>query len=146
MIDWLKIKTEYISTRISMRDLAAKHSISYSTLDKRARKERWASERVAHGGKVEANVRQKTAAAIASKEADRFTRHMAAYDQLLDTALDILNLYKDKRTKKDVYTLEKLAAILERVQKGHRLGEAQGAGTDIEDLSPLARLLGDGHE
>lgn len=40
MADWLKIKTEYISTTISQRDLAVKHGVNQKTLERRAKKRR----------------------------------------------------------------------------------------------------------
>ena len=42
---WDDIKTEYITTGIGTRPLAAKYKVSYSTLRKRAAREQWAQER-----------------------------------------------------------------------------------------------------
>lgn len=42
---WDDIKTEYITTDIGTRPLAAKYNMSYSTLRKRAQREQWAQER-----------------------------------------------------------------------------------------------------
>lgn len=40
-MDWTRIKKEYISSDISIRALAKKHGISYSTLQHRATREDW---------------------------------------------------------------------------------------------------------
>lgn len=44
---WRKIKTEYINTNISMRKLAVKYGVSYNTLNRRAREEKWTTARKA---------------------------------------------------------------------------------------------------
>ena len=36
MADWEKIKAEYITTDISVRDLAQKHGVHYTTIGKKA--------------------------------------------------------------------------------------------------------------
>lgn len=86
-IDWLTIKTEYITTRISLRKLAEKHGASFSTLEKKARKEGWNQERKETGDKIAEKVRQKTVASVATAEADRIVRMLAIGDKLL-TKLD----------------------------------------------------------
>lgn len=45
MSKWDDIKTEYITTDIGTRPLAEKHNVSYSTLRKRAEREKWAQKR-----------------------------------------------------------------------------------------------------
>lgn len=42
---WDEIKTEYITTGIGTRPLADKYDVSYSTLRKRAEREKWAQDR-----------------------------------------------------------------------------------------------------
>lgn len=50
--DWNAIKTEYITTTISYRKLSEKHNVSFSTLQQRARKEKWAEAKRKHNDKV----------------------------------------------------------------------------------------------
>lgn len=50
--DWNAIKTEYITTTISYRKLSEKHGVSFSTLQQRARKEKWAEAKRKHNDKV----------------------------------------------------------------------------------------------
>lgn len=91
MADWLAIKTEYITTRISTRDLAQKHGVSYSTLRRKAEKEGWVKEREEQGRKLSAAVAQKTVERVACAQADRMARLMACGDQaarLLGERLD----------------------------------------------------------
>ena len=45
MADWEKIKAEYLTTEISMRDLAQKYGVHYTTIGKKAAKEEWQTQR-----------------------------------------------------------------------------------------------------
>lgn len=54
MDKWEHIKTEYITTDITTREIAKKYGISYSTLAKRSAKEHWEAARKRHGSSVEA--------------------------------------------------------------------------------------------
>ena len=40
-MDWTKIKQDYVNSEISLRALAKKHGVSYSTLQSRAAREDW---------------------------------------------------------------------------------------------------------
>lgn len=86
MADWLKIKSEYISTDISMRDLAKKHDVSFSSLSKKATRERWKDDRTETGNKVATKVKQKIVSVSVAKEVDRLSRILAVNDTLLEKA------------------------------------------------------------
>ena len=77
--DWQTIKTEYITTDISLRQLAEKHGVSESTIFKKCSKEQWEALRKQHGSRVEAKILQKDA----NKKADRASRLADATDLLL---------------------------------------------------------------
>lgn len=68
-VDWHRVKGEYVAGGISQRDLAKKHHIPWSTLQKRAARESWADERKNACAKVVAKVVQETA----KKQADNAT-------------------------------------------------------------------------
>lgn len=44
--DWVKIQREYVDSNISLRDLASKHSLVFSTVGKRAKREEWRRLRI----------------------------------------------------------------------------------------------------
>lgn len=44
-IDWTSIKTEYVSTEISIREIAEKHGVSVSAVKARSKKEGWVEAR-----------------------------------------------------------------------------------------------------
>ena len=80
-VDWIKIKNEYINTNISYRKLAEKYDISFSTLEKTARKEHWKELREKQCDKVETRLRQKTADKIVDAEVDRLTELLKLTDE-----------------------------------------------------------------
>lgn len=82
-VNWLAIKNEYINTGISYRKLAEKHKVSFSTLQTRARKEQWKSERDKQCDKIETKIRQKTADAVIRKEVNRIEKINSLADALL---------------------------------------------------------------
>lgn len=45
MADWEAIRKEYISTNIGYRELSEKHNVSFSTLQKKAKREEWPAAR-----------------------------------------------------------------------------------------------------
>ncbi|MEE3334245.1 MAG: helix-turn-helix domain-containing protein [Ruminococcus sp.] len=61
MIDWLKLKNEYINGNISYRKLAEKYDVSFNTLKDRAKKEKWFDERKKQHNEITTKSQQKTA-------------------------------------------------------------------------------------
>lgn len=84
MVDWLKLKNEYINGNISYRKLAEKHGVSFNTLKDRAKKEKWFDERKKQHNEITTKSQQKTAEKIAEQEANRLSRISTAADRLLD--------------------------------------------------------------
>ena len=71
MIDWIKLRNEYINGNISYRKLAEKHGVNYNTLQDKARKENWFAKKKEQHEKITAKTIQKTAEKIVEKEAKR---------------------------------------------------------------------------
>ncbi len=68
-IDWNAIRAEYIGGGISQRKLAAKYSVSETTLMKRANAERWALLRKQTDSKITAKAQQKAVDSAADNAA-----------------------------------------------------------------------------
>lgn len=83
ILDWRKVRNEYLNGDISYRKLADKHKIPYNTLKDRAIREEWFKKRAERRDKIEAKTAQKTVEVIATKEAERLTRILSASDELL---------------------------------------------------------------
>lgn len=77
MADWIAIKSEYINTDISTRDLARKYGVKYSTLRDRCAREEWSAERAKHTSNVVAKTEQKTTEAVSSSQAERIALLMS---------------------------------------------------------------------
>lgn len=101
MADWQAIKTEYITTDISLRKLSEKHSIRYATLQDRSKKEGWITLRDQH----RTDTVSKTMSKISDKQANKMARIDCITDNLLDkleqavTELNITLVTNKKKTK-----------------------------------------------
>lgn len=91
MTDWQGIKIEYITTDISYRALAVKHSLRYATLQQRATKEKWPELRAQHRAKTVS----KTVEKISEQQAKKAAKIDTLADKLLvklEQAIDELDL------------------------------------------------------
>ena len=89
--DWSRIKKEYVTTDITLRELAKKHSVSESTLFKRCSKEKWEATRKQQESKVEAKFLEKDA----NRKADRAIALMEAADLLLEKTIGGMSAYRE---------------------------------------------------
>lgn len=80
MADWEKIKAEYITTDISVRDLAQKHGVHYTTIGKKASKEGWQTQRQQQTNTTLTKILQ----ADTELKVDRATKLYSAADELLN--------------------------------------------------------------
>lgn len=79
MVDWDKIKAEYISGDTSYRKLCAKYNVGFTTLKEKARKEKWTQLREQCDTKTDTEIVD-----IVSRErAKDFVRLMNVTDKLL---------------------------------------------------------------
>ena len=76
--DWGKLKTEYITTDISLKKLAKKHGIRYPTVCERSSKEGWVAARKKHIQKTCA----KACAKISAKQANELAKELKAVNKL----------------------------------------------------------------
>lgn len=113
LVDWKKVKTEYITTTISYRDLAKKHDIPFNTLQCRAKKEKWVELRQRHQDKI-------VAKSVEKAEENAIDYKSAIYDLAYKVATQ-LNELTDNKT------------ILELVRIGIKPRDITGAIKDLED-------------
>jgi hypothetical protein len=85
--DWEKIKTEYITTNISYRQLAKKYGMTYTRLQTRAYEEDWKAERDA----FKANLVSKSVDLICEEQAHRIARAIRIGDMMLEKVEESLN-------------------------------------------------------
>ena len=86
-LDWVAIKTEYISTNISQIALAEKYGIAPRTLQQMASREKWFAERKKHKEKLVKKSLQK----IATKESNLLARELSVADKITGILEKALN-------------------------------------------------------
>lgn len=77
-LDWKAIKTEYITTNISQRELAKKRGVSMSTLRRNAQKQGWYEAKK----KYQSRVVQKAVQKIETKESNLLARELSVADKI----------------------------------------------------------------
>ena len=81
MADWEKIKGEYLTnTEVSIRDLAQKYGVHYTTIGKKASKEGWQELRQQQTN----TTLTKILTAVTNQKVDRAARLMTVADKLLN--------------------------------------------------------------
>lgn len=85
-MDWKQIKAEYIAGGTSYRKLCAKYGVSRTTLEKKARDEKWTDLRRQAQGKAEAKIID----AVSDKEARKANKIIDVADKLLDKISELM--------------------------------------------------------
>lgn len=110
--DWAAIRLEYETTDISYRKLATKHGVSFSTLEKRARREHWRAAADIMQNAIDSEVataaRQRVAEHVARKKAEKAIKEidpaLEAAEQINQLVLEALKdekqFYRHLITKK----------------------------------------------
>lgn len=111
--DWMAIKAEYVTGKISIRELAEKYHISLSTIGTRAAREDWAEEREKERGKIAASVQERTREKRIKREAAALERITDQAERIIDEVAKSLNdpkqLYRHViYTKKGIQEEQKL--------------------------------------
>ena len=109
--NWKKIKTEYITTDVSLRKLAAKHNVGESTLFARASKEKWVEQREQHQSKTVA----KTLDAISKKQVDRAANLVSVADILLAKVKGLVE--SDAEVMSDTQSLKHISGVLKDIKE-----------------------------
>ena len=152
MADWKAIKTEYITTDTSYRELAKKYGVGASTLFARASKEKWVEQKEQHQSKAVA----KTLNAISNKQADRAAKLIGVSDILLDKVKALLEadeeLLVDTSIMKDVSVILKNLKDIQMIRSDADLREQEArieklrkeAKEESGNKEPIKVILGDG--
>ena len=113
MVDWKKIKTEYITTNTSYRKLAKEYDIPFNTLQCRAKKEKWVE------------LRKQYQDNIVSKSVEKAEENAIDYkSDLYDLAYKVATQLKDMINKNTISDL---------VVMGIKPRDITGAIKDLED-------------
>lgn len=148
--DWAVIKTEYLTTPISIRKLATKYDIPYNTINSRSNKEKWASEKQSIQSKIEAETKQKATDTVIEEKIKANQRHNGLYEKATDIIDFLLDQYIEeiprikagevKKGKATPYSLDYLLNAIQKLQKGQRLALNIDDG-DIVDDEPEVLII-----
>lgn len=132
MPDWAKLKEEYVSGTMSLRDMAEIHEIPWSTVRKHAMNEKWAQAREQRRHKVEQAVEQKAV----KKAAKEIWDEQATKERIRQKLLKISEKWIDRYTQ----LMEEAPENAPETQDFRRmaqtcidLGVAEGIQTGDED-------------
>lgn len=149
-INWAKIKADYVSGKYTYRQLAEKYKISFSTLSKKAKKNKWVSLKRKREERVAKNVQQKLEEKQTKeivKDIDRICEVARKLIAKADKAIEELDLYNVKEktvTKKTKYRTDtKIKAPIEDVEKTTEKLRIEKGVTNTKSLKNIASALSD---
>lgn len=87
MVDWKKIKAEYIAGGTSYRKLAEKYGVSFASVQSRAKSEGWIAAR----NQSQDKIMSKMVDAISDREAKKAASVIEVADKLLDKITEIMD-------------------------------------------------------
>lgn len=97
-MDWKQIKAEYIAGGTSYRKLCEKYGVSRTTLQRKAKDEKWLELR----SQAEAKTETKIIDTVGKKEAARLNKINAVTDKLLDKISTIIDKVDDTQGIKHI--------------------------------------------
>lgn len=98
LINWKKIRNEYINGYISCRELAEKYNVNKKTVSQKCKEEGWCKKRAERRKKVVEKADEKIVEKLAEREAERLLRISDIADRLLEK-IDIATGQLDKLIK-----------------------------------------------
>ena len=128
--DWQKIKREYVRSNMSHAELAKKHVVPKSTLEKIAAKEKWSDDRQQFRSKTEVKIAEIESDKAAGRAAKITTAAEKLMEKMIETidAVDTANLIADSRL------IKSLTGALKDLK------ELQGVRTDAEAREQEAKI------
>lgn len=133
-MNWHKVHAEYVAGGISQRKLAQKYKIPFSTLQKRANREKWATDREGARIIVAQNAVQETADAV-SENAAIAARIKTKLLKKLEKEIDALPDSIGSETKNSIVeqTAEKGSKRAKEIMKAYKLRDLTLAYKDLTD-------------
>lgn len=150
--NWSKLKAEYCTTKISIREMAKKYNIPYSTINSRSNKEKWAKIKAETLPKIEQEAEQKIIEKAAEKEINKKIRANELHTELFDKGLDVARMLLDKymndlkegkkRTGATATNLDYLMGAISKAQKGQRMSLNIEAETAVDNEPEIMIIKG----
>lgn len=135
-VDWLAIKTEYITSRpgISYRKLAAKYGVSATQVNNVGRDEGWVKLREQHLSEA----LSETLGKISEQQANRAVRVQTVTDKLLDKVDQMIDRINPKEL--DTGAVRQIGATLKDIKDIHMI---RSDGDLAEQQARIAKLQAD---
>ena len=143
-IDWVKIKTEYVTTGISQRELANKYNLSLSGISKKAKAEGWVKKRESYQNRRAAKVERKVIERDVSKALTQMERLSKATDMLLEKveiAIEQLDRYVLVQTTSSVKNEQLKSGKKKTTTKKEMLSEGKSRIIDRKGLQEISTTL-----
>lgn len=136
MVDWLAVKTEYVTTATSYRELARKYGVSRKTIADRGKAGNWVQER----GQYRDESSSKMKAAAAQGQAERAARFASAADKLLGKIEEIVGSENAQPlAPKDIRALTAAMGDLKEIMDIRSKADAREQEARIANLERQAR-------
>lgn len=153
MADWNRIKTEYITTDTSYRELSQKYGVHYTNIAKRAKKEDWQQLRQQQTNTTQTKMIQ----AVERRKVDRAAKLIGVSDLLLDKVRGMLeedsgtitsqamrNLSGVLRDIKDIQMIRSEADMREQEARIDKLRREAARDEDDGSRTVVVNIGGDG--
>lgn len=136
-MDWKRIKAEYIAGGTSYRKLAEKYGVSFNTLKRRAKEERWYELR----DQKDHRTTTKIVESLSDRDADKAVNIISVADKLLDKISSIIDLVEDTQgikhissALKDLKDIKGLKSDADMREQEARIAKLQkDAEDDVKD-------------
>ena len=125
-MDWKKIKAEYIAGGTSYRKLAEKYGVPRTTLERKAKEEKWTDLRRQADGKAEAKIVE----SVSTKNAKIDDKYYRLVDKLFDKAEEVI----DSTPIWQPTTLKEMATAIKYLK------ECKGLKSDADMREQEARI------
>ena len=131
-VDWLAIKTEYITTDIGYRKLAAKYGVTEGRINKIGKDEGWVKQREQYRSKTAAKALEKISKQQSDAQAARAKRLMDVADEALEkVAAKVRAINPETVEARDMRAI--CATLLD-------LQELMRVRSDLDDREQRARI------
>ena len=125
-MDWNKIKAEYIAGGTSYRKLCTKYGVSRTTLQRKAKDEKWLDLR----SQAEAKTESQIVNVVSKKKADIDKKYFTLVDKLMQRAEEVI----ENTPIWQVQSLKEMATALKYLK------ECKGVKSDIDLREQEARI------
>lgn len=153
MADWSKIKTEYITTETSYRELSQKYGVHYTNIAKRASKEGWQQLRQQHATRTQT----KMVDAVERKKVERAERLLDVSDLLLEKvrkridsddkiAMDTQGMKHLSGVLKDLKEIQMIRSDLDIREQEARIEKLRREAQQEQNREPIQVIIGEGLE